>query len=100
MNACFYQALDRMPLGLAVAGEFTGPLAVAIGGSRRRLDIGCAALAAAGVVLLTDRGGDGDVTAVGVFFAAAAGVFWAAYILVSKRIGRVFEGASGLSIAL
>jgi inner membrane transporter RhtA len=99
MNACFYQALERTPLGLAVTLEFVGPLAVAIGASRRRLDLLWAGLAAGGVALLAGRGG-GDVTTLGVVFALAAGAFWAAYILVSQRIGRVFPGASGLAIAL
>jgi inner membrane transporter RhtA len=99
MNACFYVALERTPLGLAVTVEFVGPLAVAIVASRRRLDLAWAALAAGGVALLAGRGG-GSVTAVGLLFALAAGAFWAAYILVSQRIGRVFPGASGLAIAL
>ena len=99
MNACFYQALDRMPLGLAVTVEFVGPLAVAIGASRRRLDQVWAGLAAGGVALLAGRG-DGQVGAVGVAFALAAGAFWAAYILVGQRISQVFVGASGLALAL
>src|SRR4051812_12826586 len=99
MNACFYQALDRTPLGLAVTVEFVGPLAVAVAGSRRRLDLLWAAMAAAGVVLLAGRG-EGQVTALGLGFALAAGAFWAAYIHVSQRVGRLFPGAGGLAGAL
>jgi len=98
MNALFYQSLDRIPLGVAVTFEFLGPLAVAIGGSRRALDLLWAALAATGVVLLTSGGG--DLNAGGVAFAVAAGACWAAYILLSQRVGQVFPGMSGLAIAL
>ena len=57
MNATFYAALDRIPLGVAVTFEFVGPLSVAVFGSRRRLDLAWAALAAAGILLLSDFGG-------------------------------------------
>jgi inner membrane transporter RhtA len=98
MNATFYYALDRIPLGVAVTIEFVGPLAVALAGSRRRLDLLWAVLAAVGVVLLTSGGGHLD--AVGVLLALVAGGFWAAYILLSQRVGRVFPGAAGLTLAL
>lgn len=98
MNLTFYLAIDRVPLGVGVTVEFVGPLGVALAGSRRPLDAAWAVLAAAGVVLLTTGGG--DVNVVGVALALAAGGFWAAYILVSQRIGRVFPGAGGLALAL
>jgi inner membrane transporter RhtA len=98
MNATFYEALDRIPLGIAVTVEFVGPLTVALAGSRRRLDLLWVALAATGVVLLTSGGGDLDP--VGVVFALVAGAFWGGYILLSQRVGAVFPGASGLAIAL
>jgi len=98
MNGLFYLALDRIPLGVAVTFEFLGPLAVAIAGSRRALDLLWVALAAVGVGLLTSGGGNLD--AVGVVFALSAGVCWAAYILLSQRVGKVFPGMSGLAIAL
>jgi inner membrane transporter RhtA len=98
MNLCFYEAIDRIPLGFAVTIEFVGPLAVAIGGSRRALDLLWAVLAAAGILLLA-RGG-GHVNATGVGFALLAGVCWAAYILLSARTGRVFPGGTGLALAM
>lgn len=98
MNATFYESLDRIPLGVAVTFEFVGPLSLAVAGSRRRLDAVWVALAATGVALLTSGGG--QVRPVGVVLALVAGGFWAAYILLSKRVGAVFPGASGLSIAL
>ncbi|MDQ1685082.1 MAG: inner rane transporter RhtA [Frankiaceae bacterium] len=99
MNATFYEAIDRIPLGIAVTVEFVGPLAVAVGGSRRRLDIVWVALAAIGVVLLTS-GGTHGLDLVGVALAAIAGVFWAAYILIAQRVGRAFAGATGLALGL
>jgi inner membrane transporter RhtA len=98
MNLTFYEALDRIPLGVAVTIEFIGPLSVAVLGSRRLLDLVWVALAAAGVVLLTSGGGRLDGT--GVLLAFITGIFWAAYILLSKRVGAVFPGASGLALAL
>jgi len=99
MNATFYEALSRIPLGVAVTIEFVGPLAVAVLGTRRRRDLLWVAIAAAGVVLLTTGGGDG-VDALGVMFALLAGACWAAYILLAQRTGDIFPGASGLTVAL
>jgi len=99
MNATFYEALSRIPLGVAVTIEFVGPLAVAVLGSRRVLDLVWVALAALGVVLLTSGGGEG-LDGLGVFLALVAGGCWAAYILLVQRAGRLFPGASGLTFAL
>lgn len=99
MNGTFYEALDRIPLGIAVTVEFVGPLGLALWGSRHRFDVVWVVLAAIGVVLLTSSGGR-HLDLVGIAWAAAAGVFWAAYILLSQRVGRVFPGATGLALAL
>jgi inner membrane transporter RhtA len=99
MNATFYEALSRIPLGVAVTIEFVGPLAVAVLGSRRPIDFIWIVLAGTGVALLT-TGGDGRVDGLGVIWALTAGVFWGAYILLAQRVGRVFPGASGLTLAL
>jgi inner membrane transporter RhtA len=99
MNFCFYQAFSRIPLGVAVTIEFLGPLAVAVAGSRHLRDLGWVALAAVGVVLLT-QGGHGHLNVTGVLFAGLAGACWAAYIMLSSATGRRFPGSAGLAIAM
>jgi inner membrane transporter RhtA len=84
MNLCFYLAIDRLPLGTAVALEFWGPIAVATLGSRSRRDAGALVLAVAGVLLLADVHIAG--TPAGVAFAVAAGGFWAAYVVLGHRV--------------
>ena len=68
-------------------------------GSRRPLDLVWVVLAAAGILLLSDFGG-GSLDGVGVAFALIAGGFWAAYILLSARVGQVFPGGDGLALAM
>jgi inner membrane transporter RhtA len=99
MNFSFYEALDHIPLGPAVTCEFVGPLGVAVFGSRRPLDLVWVVLAGAGILLLTAPGGSG-LNATGVALALLAGVFWAAYILLSARVGRAFPGGTGLALAM
>jgi threonine/homoserine efflux transporter RhtA/heme A synthase len=99
MNFVFYQAIARIPLGVAVTIEFLGPLAVAVAGSRRLLDLLWVALAATGVVLLTG-GGAGHLDVAGVAFAALSAAGWAGYIMCSSATGRRFPGSSGLVIAM
>jgi inner membrane transporter RhtA len=99
MNFAFYSSLDRIPLGVAVTYEFVGPLAVALFGSRRALDLVWVALAAGGILLLSDFGAT-DLDTTGVALALLAGAFWAAYILLSVRVGRRFEGGDGLALAM
>ena len=99
MNWTFYEALDRIPLAIAVTIEFTGPLLVAVLGSRRPLDGLWIALAAAGILLLVGPGG-GSLDPVGIGFALIAAVCWMAYIYLSKRTGAAFPGGSGLAIAM
>jgi inner membrane transporter RhtA len=99
MNLSFYNALHRIPLGIAVSIEFLGPLAVAVGGSRRVLDLLWVTLAGAGILALT-HGGTHHLSAIGVAFALIAGACWAAYILVNARVGRAFEGGTGLALAM
>lgn len=100
MNWSFYEALNRLPLGVAVTIEFTGPLVVAVAGSRRALDGLWVLLAAGGVVLLATRGGHHGVHALGVLLALVAAACWALYILLSQRVGAAFARLDGLAIAL
>jgi inner membrane transporter RhtA len=100
MNFCFYSSIERIPLGIAVTFEFVGPLGVAVFSSRRALDLLWVALAAAGILLLSDLGSSGGLDRVGVALALFAGVLWASYILLSARMGRTFPGGAGLAIAL
>jgi inner membrane transporter RhtA len=99
MNLTFYEALHRIPLGIAVTIEFVGPLGVAIAGSRRRIDLLWVGLAAAGIIALSHGGAHG-LNGLGVAFALMAGCLWASYILVNARVGRAFERGTGLALAL
>lgn len=102
MNLSFYQAIDRIPLGVAVTLEFVGPLGVAVAGSRRVIDVLWVVLAAAGILLLAPLGAFGgmDLDPLGVAFALLAGCLWASYIFLSARTGSAFPGGTGLVIAL
>ncbi|MFC8386150.1 DMT family transporter [Nocardia sp. NPDC057272] len=98
MNIVFYEAIARIPLGTAVAIEFLGPVAVATLGSRRARDLIAVALVAVGVVLLA--GVQFDVEPVGVGFALASAVLWAAYILVGKRVADTGDGQDSLAVGM
>lgn len=99
MNLSFYAALDRIPLGIAVTLEFTGPFGVAVAGSRRASDLLWVVLAAGGIALLSP-GVHGSLDGPGVAFALLAGAFWAAYIVLAARVGRGFSGGQGLALAM
>jgi inner membrane transporter RhtA len=88
MNLCFYLALSRIPLGIAVALEFTGPLAVAFLSSHRPVDFVCIGLALAGLGLILPIAHTGQaIDTVGVLFALGAGACWALYIVFGRRTG-------------
>jgi inner membrane transporter RhtA len=99
MNLSFYEALSRIPLGIAVTFEFVGPLAVAVAGSRRRIDRLWVVLALAGILALT-RGAVHHLNGLGIALALVAGVLWGTYILLNARLGRAFEGSTGLTLAM
>ncbi|MBH5333418.1 EamA family transporter [Streptomyces pactum] len=98
MNLCFYLALARIPLGIAVTIEFLGPLGVALAGSRRWLDAFWALLAAAGVVLMME--GRGDLNLAGFLLALAAGACWGLYILLGAALGRHTSEGDGLALGM
>jgi inner membrane transporter RhtA len=101
LTLCFFEAIDRIPLGVAVTIEFLGPLGVALAGSRRARDVGWVGLAGAGVVLLTLGDGAGaPLDPAGVAFASVSACCWAAYILLTKRVGARWAGVEGLSVSL
>jgi inner membrane transporter RhtA len=100
MNLCFYESIQRLPLGVAVTFEFSGPLAVAIFGSRRRRDLIWAGLAGLGIVLLSGDFGGASLDVLGAVLALTAGAFWACYILLSARVGGRSEGLGGLAAAM
>ncbi|WP_246674939.1 EamA family transporter [Mesorhizobium sp. B4-1-3] len=103
MNMLFYAALQRIPLGICVALEFTGPLFVATLGSRRLLDLVWVALAVAGIVLLSPFAGvSRGLDPLGVALALAAGACWGLYIIFAQKAGAelgVRTSAYGMAIA-
>ncbi|BCM18638.1 EamA family transporter [Mesorhizobium sp. J8] len=103
MNMLFYAALQRIPLGICVALEFTGPLFVATLGSRRLLDLVWVALAVVGIVLLSPFAGvSRGLDLLGVALALAAGACWGLYIIFAQKAGAelgVRTSAYGMAIA-
>lgn len=99
MNALFYEALARVPLGSTVTIEVLGPLVLSVVMSRRASSWLWAVLAFVGVVLLS-QGSFGALDPAGVAFAFGAAAMWAAYILLSARTGGKFPRLDGLAIAM
>jgi len=88
MNFLYYMALRTLPLGITVAIEFTGPLAVAVLSSHRPIDFLWIALAVAGLALLLPIAqAQAHLDPTGILFALAAGVCWALYIVFGKKAG-------------
>lgn len=102
MNGTFYEAIARLPLGVAVSIEFLGPLILAAVLSRRRTDLVWVGLALAAMVLLgvESMTEAANLDPLGVLFALIAGAFWALYILTSARVGQRVPGSGGLAMAL
>ncbi|MCU1572727.1 MAG: putative integral rane protein superfamily [Micrococcaceae bacterium] len=99
MSVAFLAAIDRIPLGTAVAIEFLGPLSVAALRSPDRRMLAWPALALAGVVLLAEPW-HGQVNIAGIGFAVLSGAGWGVYILLTQRIGETFSGVSGLAMTI
>lgn len=99
MNFSFYLAIERLPIGIAVAIEFLGPLGLATIKSRRWIDGFWVTLAAIGIILLTPWGGF-EVDPIGVLFALVAASCWAAYIVFSAQTGQALPGGQGLAWAM
>jgi inner membrane transporter RhtA len=98
MNVSFYLAVDRLPLGTAVAIEFIGPVLVAALGTRRWRDGGALLLAIAGVLLLADV--SWHASPLGVLFALGAAALWAGYIVLGSKVASGGSGIDGLTVAL
>jgi inner membrane transporter RhtA len=103
MNLLFFMAMARIPVGIALAIEFMGPLTLALFRARKPVHFVWVGLAVLGVGLLIPLGTQVHaLDPVGVALAASAGVFWALYIVFGKRLTHVHSGASvaiGMSIA-
>lgn len=109
MNLCFYLAVNRLPLGTAVAIEFSGPIAVAAVGTRTWRNVAALVVAAAGVVLLADV--QWSASPLGVALALGAAALWAAYIVLAAAVagqalpdgsdcGNTVDALDGLAVSL
>jgi inner membrane transporter RhtA len=102
MTLLMASALDRIPLALATTIEFLGPFGVALVRSRRALDVLWAVIAISGVALITELGAAGHtrLNPVGLLLASAGALCWAAYIVLTSKVGKVFDGFQGLAISM
>ena len=99
MNFFFYKAIERIPLGVAVAVEFAGPLSVSAFTSKKRSHLAWVALAAAGILLLTPLSG-AELDWLGVVFAACSGVGWGTFAVLSRRVSARLNNNDGLVIGM
>ena len=99
MTVTFLEAIDRIPLGTAVAIEFLGPLTVATFHAHARRALVWPALALIGVALLTEPW-HGNANTTGILLAAAAGAGWGLYIVITQHVGDRFNGVDALAISL
>ncbi|UJF20464.1 EamA family transporter [Shewanella sp. OMA3-2] len=99
MNILFYLSIERIPLGIAVALEFTRPLALALLGSKRKTDLFWVGCAIAGILLLLpDSSSAQGLDLTGALMALGAGACWAGYILFGTRTGK--QASGGITVAL
>lgn len=99
MMLSFYAAIERIPLGIAVAISFAGPLGIAVAGSRRRVDLLWAGMAAVGILLLSPFS-NVDLDAVGILLSLVSAATWAGYVLIGRRVCTVLDGNSVLAMSL
>lgn len=95
----FYAAIERIPLGIAVAIAFAGPLLVSVLGSRRAIDFLWIVLAAVGILLLSPIT-DATLDPVGLAIAAVCGFAWAVFIVVTKRASNMLPGNTMLALSM
>lgn len=100
MNLAFFVALERIPQGVAVSLELTGPLVLSMALSRRLRDFLWVVLAGAGVTLIISQSITGKLDLVGVLLALFAGACWAGYIICAKRVGAQVRGLGGIAVAM
>jgi inner membrane transporter RhtA len=101
MNLVFYASIARIPLGIAVALEFSGPLAVAILGSRKWSDFIWVACAVTGLLILLPWGeGSAALDPLGVVYALIAGVLWGLYIIVGQKVGDRVHGGKAVALGM
>lgn len=99
ISLLFMASLDRLALGTATALEFLGPLAIAVIHGKGRHRLIWPALAAVGVVLLSQPFG-GGIDTKGTVLAVSAGACWAIYILLTQRVGDQVAGVNGLAVSM
>lgn len=98
LNITFFEAIERLSMGIAVTFAFIAPLTMALAGSRQKLDVAFALLAACGVILLC--GIDRPDSINGVAFATASGCAWASVAYAGRSVGQRTSGLDGLALAI
>ncbi|MCP2045292.1 DMT family transporter [Pontibacter sp. HSC-36F09] len=99
MNLVFYFAIKRIPLGLGVTLEFTGPLVLALLGSRKLLDLVWVLLACIGIVLIAPWQNN-NVDLLGAGLAVGAGALWAGYIVLGGMVSKVMKGSDAVGVGM
>jgi inner membrane transporter RhtA len=99
MNLIFYFAISRIPLGVAVTLEFTGPLALALFASRRWTDLLWVLLAGAGIVLIAPWQ-TGDIDLLGSVLAVVAGILWAGYIVIGGKVSKLMSNGDAVAVGM
>lgn len=94
MNACFYEAIARLPLGTVAAMEFVGPIALAVAGARSARNVLALGLAVGGVYVLTDVRLEGEP--LGFLFAFANALLFTLYIVLAHRLSRIDDGSTSV----